>query len=81
MRWLLCKLLGHRWRTLAVNWRKHTNLVHICSRAGFKEQCDYCGEIWDDTWSPVFFGDEIMEIPSTRRMPLPRAHALPPRES
>lgn len=73
MRWLLCKLLGHRWLALSVNIRKHINLVHLHPMAGYKAVCKRCGGEWDDLWSP-FFGDDVIEV--THLHPLPEARTV-----
>jgi hypothetical protein len=69
---LLCLVLGHRWRALAVNPRKNANLYHLSPRAGWHEVCDRCGEEWNDLWSP-FFGDDVIVIEFAGAQPLPMA--------
>jgi hypothetical protein len=62
MKWLLCKLLRHRWLVVSVNVRKHINLVRLHHMAGQKAVCQRCGGTWDDLWSP-FFGDDVVTVP------------------
>lgn len=70
---LVCWLRGHRWRTIAINYRKHVNLFHLSEMAGFHSVCDRCGHEWNDLGSP-FFGDDMIQLLPA---PLPEARLLP----
>ena len=72
IRRLLCRLRGHNWMAISVNWRKHVNLVHLHPMAGYKAVCMRCGTTWDDLWSP-FFGDDAI---AAARQPLPEARTV-----
>lgn len=65
---LVCFLLGHRWKQLRVNWRKHANLVHLHTFAGFHLQCRRCGHEWDDTGGG-FFTDRVYDIAPDAELP------------
>lgn len=48
----ICFVRGHRWSIVAVNERKHFNLVHLHPMAGTHAVCRRCAKVWDDLGGP-----------------------------
>lgn len=47
---ILCFFLGHRWRTVLINWPKFCGLVHLHPQAGCWSICLRCREEWSDLY-------------------------------
>jgi hypothetical protein len=72
LRRLVCWFRGHDWDYIAINERKHANLLHLHTMAGMHAICVRCNYEWDDLWSP-FFGDDVYRYGQRRHRLLPRA--------
>lgn len=46
---VLCWIVGHDWKIVFVNQRKHLNLFHLHSMAGMDARCKRCSAEWIDS--------------------------------